>query len=47
MIVTFLCAFYLKEPKGSFSAHHEGEEGHSETAVGHSVPHFVEEGTEV
>lgn len=47
IIVTFLCAFYLKEPKGSFSAHHEGDEAHSETGVGHSVPHFVEEGTEV
>ncbi|HEY9851810.1 MAG TPA: MFS transporter [Leptolyngbyaceae cyanobacterium] len=26
LIVTFLCWFFLKEPKGSFSAHHEGEE---------------------
>ncbi len=25
MIVAFLCWFFLKEPKGSFSAHHEGE----------------------
>lgn len=25
LIVTFLCAFLLKEPKGSFSEHHEGE----------------------
>ncbi|MEA5471976.1 MFS transporter [Spirulina sp. 06S082] len=26
MIVAFLCWFILKEPKGSFSEHHEGEE---------------------
>jgi NNP family nitrate/nitrite transporter-like MFS transporter len=26
LIVTFLCAFFLKEPKGSFAEHHEGEE---------------------
>ncbi|MBP0019014.1 MAG: MFS transporter [Cyanobacteria bacterium SBLK] len=26
MIVAFLCWFVLKEPKGSFSEHHEGEE---------------------
>lgn len=26
MIVAFLCAFFLKEPKGSFATHHEGEE---------------------
>nr|WP_290223950.1 MFS transporter [Trichocoleus desertorum] len=26
VIVAFLCAFLLKEPKGSFSEHHEGEE---------------------
>ncbi|MBW4555188.1 MAG: MFS transporter [Trichormus sp. ATA11-4-KO1] len=25
LIVTFLCAFLLKEPKGSFAEHHEGE----------------------
>ncbi|NER34897.1 MAG: MFS transporter [Oscillatoria sp. SIO1A7] len=25
LIVAFLCAFLLKEPKGSFSEHHEGE----------------------
>ncbi len=25
MIVTFLCAFFLKEPQGSFADHHEGE----------------------
>ncbi|MCT7987852.1 NarK family nitrate/nitrite MFS transporter [Laspinema olomoucense] len=46
IIVTFLCAFYLKEPKGSFAAHHEGEEVHPETAIGQPVPHFVEEGRE-
>ena len=26
LIVTFLCWFFLKEPKGSFAEHHEGEE---------------------
>lgn len=26
LVVAFLCWFFLKEPKGSFSAHHEGEE---------------------
>ena len=26
LIVAFLCGFLLKEPKGSFAAHHEGEE---------------------
>lgn len=25
LIVTFLCLFYLREPQGSFAAHHEGE----------------------
>ncbi len=25
LIVTFLCAFFLKEPKGSCASHHEGE----------------------
>ncbi|MCX7596736.1 MAG: MFS transporter, partial [Fischerella sp.] len=25
LIVTFLCWFFLKEPKGSFAEHHEGE----------------------
>jgi NNP family nitrate/nitrite transporter-like MFS transporter len=25
MIVAFLCAFFLKEPEGSFADHHEGE----------------------
>jgi len=28
LIVAFLCWFVLKEPKGSFSEHHEGEEEH-------------------
>ena len=31
LIVAFLCIFFLKEPKGSFSAHHEGEEENLET----------------
>jgi NNP family nitrate/nitrite transporter-like MFS transporter len=26
MIVACLCWFFLKEPKGSFAEHHEGEE---------------------
>jgi MFS transporter, NNP family, nitrate/nitrite transporter len=26
LIVAFLCMFFLKEPKGSFAEHHEGEE---------------------
>jgi NNP family nitrate/nitrite transporter-like MFS transporter len=26
LVVGFLCFFFLKEPKGSFSEHHEGEE---------------------
>ena len=26
MIVAFVCAFFLKEPEGSFAEHHEGEE---------------------
>ncbi|GAB4279980.1 MAG: MFS transporter [Oscillatoriaceae cyanobacterium] len=25
LVVTFLCAFFLKEPQGSFAEHHEGE----------------------
>ncbi|AFY60290.1 NarK family nitrate/nitrite MFS transporter [Synechococcus sp. PCC 6312] len=25
LIVTFLCVFFLREPQGSFAAHHEGE----------------------
>lgn len=40
IIVTFLCAFYLKEPKGSFAAHHEGEELHPH-AVNESVAAFA------
>ncbi len=30
LIVAFLCWFILKEPKGSFADHHEGEEDHQE-----------------
>jgi NNP family nitrate/nitrite transporter-like MFS transporter len=26
MIVAFICAFFLKEPEGSFAEHHQGEE---------------------
>ena len=32
LIVAFLCWFFLKEPKGSFAEHHEGEEEYA-TAV--------------
>jgi len=36
LIVAFLCAFFLKEPKGSFADHHEGEM--EATTVGHVEP---------
>ncbi len=29
LIVAFLCWFFLKEPKGSFAEHHEGEEAYA------------------
>lgn len=38
MIVAFLCAFFLKEPEGSFAEHHQGEE---EMAM-ESAPVFAE-----
>jgi NNP family nitrate/nitrite transporter-like MFS transporter len=40
LIVCFLCAFFLKEPKGSFAEHHEGEE--SQVSVS-KVPVLLEE----
>jgi len=42
LIVTFLCLFFLKEPKGSFAEHHEGEEPEPELAV-EKLPVFNEE----
>ncbi len=39
MIVAFFCAFFLKEPEGSFAEHHEGEE---EVEM-ESVPMLAEE----
>lgn len=46
IIVTFLCFFLLKEPKGSFAAHHEGEEVHPHS-VEEPLPRFVEERSEL
>ncbi|BAZ65818.1 MAG: MFS transporter [Pelatocladus maniniholoensis HA4357-MV3] len=40
LIVTFLCWFFLKEPKGSFAEHHEGEEPELAAEV---IPVFNEE----
>jgi len=37
LIVSFLCFFFLKEPKGSFSEYHEGEE---ETVIDDPIPAF-------
>jgi len=34
LIVAFLCLFFLKEPKGSFADHHEGEEQYVDSTVG-------------
>ncbi len=39
IIVAFVCAFFLKEPEGSFAEHHEGEE---EVQM-ESVPVFAED----
>ncbi|MGK7873094.1 MAG: MFS transporter [Xenococcaceae cyanobacterium] len=33
LIVAFFCWFFLKEPKGSFAEHHEGEEEYAKGAV--------------
>ncbi|MEA5566859.1 MFS transporter [Anabaena sp. UHCC 0399] len=40
LIVTFLCYFFLKEPKGSFAEHHEGETPEMEVE---KLPIFSEE----
>ncbi|MGJ3246036.1 MAG: MFS transporter [Elainellaceae cyanobacterium] len=40
VIVSFLCFFFLREPKGSFAEFHEGEEGYTTTPI---VPAFAEE----
>lgn len=37
LMVTFLCAFFLKEPKGSFAEFHEGEEQTSSSESIHSL----------
>ncbi|MEC4816828.1 MAG: MFS transporter [Scytonema sp. PMC 1069.18] len=42
LIVTFLCWFFLKEPKGSFAEHHEGEQAEPEP-IPQSPTIFVEE----
>ena len=34
MVGAFFCWFFLKEPKGSFSEHHEGEEEYGKQAAG-------------
>ncbi|MEM7553647.1 MAG: MFS transporter [Cyanobacteria bacterium P01_A01_bin.84] len=39
LIVAFLCWFFLKEPKGSFAEHHEGEETQSESQIEPSYPY--------
>lgn len=33
LMVAFLCLFFLKEPKGSFAEHHEGEEPQADAPV--------------
>jgi NNP family nitrate/nitrite transporter-like MFS transporter len=40
VIVSFFCFFFLREPKGSFAEHHEGE---VETPIVPTVPAFAEE----
>lgn len=40
LICASLCAFFLKEPKGSFAEHYEGEEQATATPT---VPHMVED----
>lgn len=40
LVVTFLCWFFLREPKGSFAEHHEGE--HQEMATP-AMPMLVED----
>ncbi|NET27574.1 MFS transporter [Okeania sp. SIO1I7] len=42
IIVAFLCAFFLKEPEGSFAEHHKDEEEEEEVNL-ESVPMFAED----
>lgn len=44
MIVAFLCWFFLKEPQGSFAAHHEGET--SQSMATENVPVMAEKAGE-
>lgn len=44
MIVTFICAFFLKEPEGSFADHHEGELPEDLNATGPSSEDAVSMG---
>ncbi|MEM7725534.1 MAG: MFS transporter [Cyanobacteria bacterium P01_A01_bin.45] len=39
LIVAFLCLFFLKEPKGSFAEHHEGEETQTEKQLEPTYPY--------
>lgn len=41
VIVAFLCAFFLKEPQGSFAEHHEGESVHHAGANSESISSTV------
>ncbi|MBH8552909.1 MFS transporter [Nostocaceae cyanobacterium CENA357] len=43
LIVTFLCWFFLKEPKGSFAEHHEGEEPELAMDSAEAFPFITEE----
>jgi NNP family nitrate/nitrite transporter-like MFS transporter len=38
LICAFMCAFFLKEPKGSFAEHHEGEENYVDLEVESAFP---------
>ncbi|MDJ0800370.1 MAG: MFS transporter [Calothrix sp. MO_167.B12] len=40
LIVAFLCWFFLKEPKGSFAEHHEGEEAQTEPQLDSIEPSY-------
>ncbi|NEP07917.1 MAG: MFS transporter, partial [Okeania sp. SIO4D6] len=42
IIVAFLCAFFLKEPEGSFAEHHKDEEDEEKVNL-ESVPMFAED----
>jgi MFS transporter, NNP family, nitrate/nitrite transporter len=43
LVVTFLCWFLLKEPKGSFAEHHEGEEPELAMDSAETFPFITEE----